>query len=334
MLFRCVLSVLAGLVLATGAAAQNNVDAAFVREAIARGAIVWDVRPTPEYLKGHLPGAVSVGEVGRVLRDPNREDFLPTPVIESILGGAGIDPRAEIIVYGSTGNPAAAFAQHTILYFGGRRARIYHAGFEDWVARGGAVETSPSRRPAVALSLKEDPSTFVTTDEVIRMTGSANVQIVDSRTPEEFKGNDIRAIRGGHVPGAVNIPYEQNWKDPETPAKLARKEAKDSSGMDLKETGALRALYAKLDPAKETVVYCQSGVRAAQTAAVLRDLGFRNVRVYESSWLGYAAKLSAPVQNETFFNVGALTARLSGMQRRLEQLEKELAAERAKAGAK
>ncbi|MBM3355026.1 MAG: hypothetical protein FJY47_04200, partial [Betaproteobacteria bacterium] len=190
--FRCVLSVLAGLVLATGAAAQNNVDAAFVREAIARGAIVWDVRPTPEYLKGHVPGAVSVGEVGRVLRDPNREDFLPTPVIESILGGAGIDPRAEIIVYGSTGNPAAAFAQHTILYFGGRRARIYHAGFEDWVARGGAVETSPSRRPAVALSLKEDPSTFVTTDEVIRMTGSANVQIVDSRTPEEFKGNDIR----------------------------------------------------------------------------------------------------------------------------------------------
>jgi len=48
----------------------------------------------------------------------------------------------------------------------------------------------------------------------------------------------------------------------------------------------------KLDPAKETVVYCQSGVRASETAAVLRDLGFRDVKVYEESWLGYAGHLN------------------------------------------
>ena len=55
-------------------------------------------------------------------------------------------------------------------------------------------------------------------------------------------------------------------------------------------------LYAKLDPNRETVVYCQSGVRAAETAAVLKDLGFKNVKVYDSSWLGYSSTPDAPAQ--------------------------------------
>ena len=84
----------------------------------------------------------------------------------------------------------------------------------------------------------------------------------------------------------------------------------------------LKALYARLDPGKETVVYCQSGVRAAETASVLETLGFRNIKVYDSSWLGYAARLDAPAANERFFNVGALNGRLASMQRRIDELEK------------
>jgi len=148
------------------------------------------------------------------------------------------------------------------------------------------------------------------------------------RTPKEYFGDDIRAIRGGHVPGAVNIPYEQNWKDPETPKKLAEKQVKNKEGMLLKGLDELKALYAKLDPGKETIVYCQSGVRAAQTASVLKDLGFKNVKIYESSWLGYGNTLDAPANNVTFFNVGALNGRIGALQRRIEELEKELAAAR------
>src|SRR4029077_1354017 len=110
------------------------------------------------------------------------------------------------------------------------------------------------------------PAVAVTTAEVIARLKSANVQIVDARTPAEFRGEDIRAIRGGHIPGAVNIPYEMNWVDPETPMKLARKQVADSSGMSLKPVGELKALYARLDPNKETIVYCQSGARASETA--------------------------------------------------------------------
>ena len=155
------------------------------------------------------------------------------------------------------------------------------------------------------------------------------MQIIDARTPGEFRGEDIRAIRGGHIPGAINIPYEMNWVDPETPMKLAKKQVTNSSGMSLKPADQLQALYANLDPSKETIVYCQSGARASETAGVLQQLGFKRVKVYDSSWLGYAAMLSAPANNETFFNVGALNGRLTAMQRRIEQLESELAASKA-----
>ena len=130
------------------------------------------------------------------------------------------------------------------------------------------------------------------------------------------------------MPGAINIPYEQNWIDPLTLQKLANKQVNDSRGMSLKSTADLKALYSKLDPEKETVVYCQSGVRASETAGVLEQLGFKNVRVYDSSWLGYGNKLDAPANNATVFNVGALSARLGALQVRIDALEKELAATR------
>ena len=73
------------------------------------------------------------------------------------------------------------------------------------------------------------------------------MQIVDARTAGEYLGNDVRAIRGGHIPGAVNIPYEQNWKDPDTTNKLARRLVTDNSGAGLTSADNLKALYAKLD---------------------------------------------------------------------------------------
>lgn len=95
--------------------------------------------------------------------------------------------------------------------------------------------------------------------------------------------------------------------------------------MALKSSDELKQLYSKLDPEKDTVVYCQSGVRASQTASVLEDLGFKKVRVYDASWLGYAAKLDAPADNETFFNVGLMNSKLSALLKRVDDLEHQLA---------
>lgn len=296
------------------------VDIAGVKAAIARGAIVWDVRATPLYRKGHIPGAVSIGDAGAVLRNPVTEDFIDTAQIEKILGNAGIDPTKEVVVYADRGNPYAYFGRLAMQYFGGTAVSVFHDGIEGWQEAGNPVEAADAQRPALALKLTPRPELIASTEDVVTRAKRGDVQIVDARTSGEYLGNDVRAIRGGHIPGAVNIPYEQNWKDPETNSKLSRRQVPDNKGAGLAAADALKSLYAKLDPNKETVVYCQSGVRAAETAAVLETLGFGKVKVYDSSWLGYAARLDAPAESETFFNVGAMNGRLASMQRKIDEM--------------
>lgn len=330
-----------GIVLTIGlplvAPAQERaliVDAAGVEAAITRGALVWDVRGADAYAKGHIAGALNIGDAPAVLRDPNSEDFIATAQIEKILGAAGIDPTREVIVYGSRGGWQAYFGLYTLQYFGARQVRVYHDGIDDWAAAQRPLLQGPPRPTPVALKLDDRAAAAVSigTRELIARLGRPELQILDVRTEKEFRGEDIRAIRGGHIPGALNIPYERNWVDPETASKLARRELNSSAGMSLKPVEQLKTLYAQLDPAKETIVYCQSGARASETAGVLQQLGFKNVRVYDSSWLGYGNTLDAPAEQVSFFNVGLLNNRLAALQARIEQLEKELAA--AKAGAR
>ena len=318
----------AAWLLPLSAGAQTIVDVAYVQAAIQRGVQVWDVRDARDYAKGHVSGALSLGDAATLLRDPNSEDFISTSRIEALLGAAGIDPARETVVYGSRGTWNAYFGRYTLRYFGGDKVSVLHDGLEGWQAAGLPVSTHsvPTSFVKLKLKLSPQPEVAVTTAEMIGRLNSPAVQVIDVRTAKEFSGEDIRALRGGHIPGAINIPYEQNWVDPETLLKLAKKQVSDSSGMVLKSSTDLKSLYAKLDPEKETVVYCQSGVRASETAGVLEQLGFKKVRVYDSSWLGYGNKLDAPADNATVFNVGALNSRLAAMLARVDVLEKELAA--------
>ena len=287
---------------ALGAQASAIVDTGYVADASKRGAIVWDTRSAAAYKEGHIPGAVNIGDVGQVLRDENREDYI---------------------------NPYVYFALLTLQYFNAPNAKVYHGGIDDWKAAGQPVATEPSKLAAVALKLQLRPELLVDTTEVLRKMRDPKVQIVDARTPEEYRGEDIRALRGGHIPGALPIHYMENWVDPDTPAKLEKKLVANKDGMNLKPREQLKALYSKLDPDKETIVYCQSGVRASETATVLQDIGFKNVRVYDSSWIGYGNTLEAPAEDVTFFSVGNMQAKMNAMQKRLDALEKELAATKA-----
>lgn len=312
-----------GLIFAQAVLAEAIVDTSFVVDALKRGAIVWDVRGAEDYSRGHIPGAVNVGEIGAALRYEHSEDYLPTPQIEKILGAAGIDPAKEVVVYGDKASSFTYFGLLTVQYFGGKKAHIYHGGIDDWKSAGHALSTDPAKVVPVALKLVPNDNVAAETGEVVAKIG-ASVQIVDVRSPREFSGEDIRAIRGGHIPGAINIPFEQNWVDPATPQKLAKKEVANKDGMNLKSREQLKSLYAKLDPSKETIVYCQSGVRASETATVLKDLGFADVKIYDSSWLGYANALSTPVEDVSFFNVGQMNGKLGALQKRIDALEKAL----------
>ncbi len=315
------------LITGTAGAADSDliVDAAGTEAALARGAIVWDVRGEEDYRKGHVPGAVNMDDVLMQLRESRSEDYLPVPQLAKLLGDAGIDPAQEIVVYGPKAAVSAYFTAITLQWLGGDSVHIFHGGIDDWKAAGNAVATEPTKRAPIALTLSPRQGMLVDTREVMARIGEAGVQIVDARTTREFSGDDIRALRGGHIPGAVNVPYESNWVDPDTPRKLARKQVSNKDGMNLKATEDLKALYAGLDPAKETIVYCQSGVRASNTAAVLQSLGFTNVKVYDSSWLGYGNQLDAPAESVSYFNVGRVNNLLNQLQGRVDDLEAQIA---------
>lgn len=314
------------LVAGAGWAQGLIVDVAGLEAAVKRGAIVWDSRDADDYAAGHVPGAVNFGAAGDLFRDANREDPPSAAAAAQLFGNAGIDILGkEVVVYGGKGDPYAYFAARMIEYYGGRHGKVFHGGVDDWKAAGKPLTTHPTRLAPVKLTLSAERVGTLWTQDLIDRVKAGGAQIVDVRTPKEYSGDDIRAIRGGHVAGAVSIPYETNWVDPATPAKLASRQVSNKEGMSLKPADQLKALYGKLDPSKETVVYCQSGVRASETAVVLRDLGFSNVKVYEPSWLGYAGVLSAPAEAEVFVNVGALNGRMAALQSRLNALEAELA---------
>ena len=305
-------------------AAPLIVDTAFVAQAMQRGAIIWDVRTQEEYRKGHIPGAVNSGDPLRVLRSENSEDFIAREFIENILGESGIDPAREVIVYGGKAVPSAYFGLYTLQYFGADNVRIYHGGIDDWKAAGRPLSAQTTDPKSIKLSLTPRPEIAIDTGEVQEKLDRSEVQILDVRTQREFEGEDIRALRGGHIAGAINIPYERNMAGL-GPRKPGAPPPNGKDALSLKSETDLRALYALLDPDKETIVYCQSGSRASVTAAVLKDLGFKNVRLYDSSWLDYGNTLDAPAEDVKFFNVGLYVNRMNALMKRVEDLEKELA---------
>lgn len=266
---------------AHAALSGSIVDASAVAKAAARGAILWDVRPAEQYRAGHLPGAVNIGHVADALLDEKTQLFLPIETIAARLGGAGIDLKREIVVYGTQGSAFAYFAEFALDYFGARKVDVFHDGFEGWRASGRPVSTSEVTRARVKVRPFANPSMLVTTGEVLAREGSRRVQFVDVRRLGEYNGDESETLHGGHIPGAIHIPYDANMAE--------RK---------LLKTSALRKLYAGLDPRKETIVYCHTGVRAAMTAAILNRLGFRSVRVYLASWLEYGNQADPPVETE------------------------------------
>jgi thiosulfate/3-mercaptopyruvate sulfurtransferase len=242
---------------------------------------VWDVRSAADYQAGHIPGAVHIGSMSEALLDEKTQLFLPIERIAARLGAAGIDLKREIVVYGSAGSPDPYFAEWALDYFGARTVHVFHDGFDGWRAAKKPISLEDVRRKPVNVRPMANPAMLVVTGEVVTRLGRPDVQLVDTRRMSEYEGIEVETARGGHIPGALHIPVALNMRD-DTKALLTMRE--------------LRRLYSQLDPRKETIVYCHTGVRAAMTAAILTRLGFRSVRLYHASWFEYGNRPDAPVE--------------------------------------
>ena len=153
------------------------------------------------------------------------------------------------------------------------------------------------------------------------------MQILDVRTAAEFSGSIVSAIRGGHIPGAVNISILENWSNPPTPEMMAKLQCDVPGGFQLKPTAGLKKIYADLDPNKETIVYCGSGVPQAETSTVFSISGSR-IQGVQARLAQSKPDAFRPRGDEVFVNIAAMKRLIFSLQARIDKLEKEFAAQR------
>lgn len=239
------------------------------------------------YIAGHLPGAtyVNTGEQMTNPEDSTRGQILTQDALSLLLSSLGITPDTTVVFYDGSSNLLATRAYWVLKYYQHENVKVYNGGSIKWVADGqelvtDTVEVTPSEYAAQ----EPDLAIRTTTDYVLEHLDDPNTVLCDTRGPEEFAGTDVRALRGGHIPGAINVEWVNAVQDDGT----------------FKQARTLFDLYTKAGfvPDKQIITYCQTGVRGAHTWFVLKELlGYPDVRNYDGSWEEYGNREDTPIES-------------------------------------
>ena len=247
---------------------------------------------TTAYEQGHIPGAVGFNWPTE-LSDQIRRDIPTKADWEALLGRSGVGADTRIVFYGDNNNWFAAFAYWVARMYGHQNVALMNGGRKKWELEGrelttDAPQSSPPRLPAQATRTGAcGPTATRCKDFVAPRPG----RWWTCARPAEFTGEILAppglpetAQRGGHIPGASNIPWGQAANDDGT----------------FKSRAELPALYGGkgVTADKEVIAYCRIGERSSHTWFVLKELlGFPNVRNYDGSWTEWGSVIGAPIDN-------------------------------------
>ncbi|MGW4464517.1 sulfurtransferase [Micromonospora sp. NPDC004704] len=243
------------------------------------------------YETGHIPGAIKV-DWHLELNDQVTRDYLSAEAFAELCAAKGIGRDDTIVFYGDNFNWWAAYALWVFSLFGHGDVRLLNGGRQKWVEEGRELTREKVERPRAEYPVptRDDSQIRAYRDQVAAHIASAR-PLVDVRSPGEYSGALLHmpdypqegAMRGGHIPGAVNKP----WKS-----------AANEDGT-FKRPDELRAIYADelgLSTADDIIAYCRIGERSSHTWFVLRHLlGYPQVRNYDGSWTEWGNLVRAPV---------------------------------------
>jgi len=245
------------------------------------------------YPMRHIPGAVEV-DWTRDLNDPVRRDYLQQSDFEHLMSRIGVTPVTTVVFYGDKSNWWATYAYWVFQLFGHTYAKVMDGGRLKWEKEGRPMTTDVPRYPVTDYRARErDDSTIRAFRDRVLAHVEAKGQLVDVRSPEEYSGERLHmpdypnegALRGGHIPGAANVPWAR---------------AVNAEDGTFKAADQLRAIYQDqvgLDPSEEVIAYCRIGERSSHTWFVLtRLLGFPTVRNYDGSWTEWGNLVNVPVE--------------------------------------
>ncbi|MBE7557152.1 MAG: sulfurtransferase [Anaerolineales bacterium] len=243
------------------------------------------------YNKGHIPGAVKIDWVSD-LNDPLMRDYLDGERFAKLLSSKGIGPETTVVFYGDKNNWWATYAFWVFQLFGHTKAKIMNGGRKKWEEEGRPMTTEVPQYPTTTYPVPErDDSKIRAFREQVREHVNKGGALVDVRSPGEYSGELLHmadypqegALRGGHIPGAKNIPWARAANDDGT----------------FKSPADLRALYEGqgITPDKDVVAYCRIGERSSHTWFVLTYLlGYPRVRNYDGSWTEWGNLVGAPIE--------------------------------------
>jgi thiosulfate/3-mercaptopyruvate sulfurtransferase len=242
-----------------------------------------DVRPAEDFAGGHLPGAVHFDVFGLSLIDTSDAPLKAfMHMIHHIFELRGISEKNEAVVYENQSGMRAARALWFLDYFGHPNARMLDGGMQAWKAAGFATTTEAIAPKAASFKISERRDVLATAQDVLQSLNKNETAILDTRSRSEYLGTQIRAARGGAIPGAIHIEWTDNL---------------DDSGK-FKSATELQAMYSRagITPDKEVISYCQGGYRSAHSYVALRLIGFPRIRNYIGSWKEWGDRTDLPIE--------------------------------------
>ncbi|MBX8631091.1 MAG: sulfurtransferase [Thermoplasmata archaeon] len=250
-----------------------------------------DYDPVPNYNQGHVPGAV-LFDWKKDLNNPVTRDILTRKQLEELFSSAGIDNKTTIVLYGDFNNWFAAYAFWDFQYYGVEKVKLMNGGRKKWLSEDRPVTKDvPSYTRTRYIAKEPNPKIRAMMNDVKKAVGQKDWRLVDVRSPAEYTGQILAppeypnegAQRGGHIPGAANIPWSQAVNDDGT----------------FKSADELKKLYEGkgITPDKNIITYCRIGERSSHTWFVLHHLlGYKNVWNYDGSWSEWGNSVGIPIE--------------------------------------
>jgi thiosulfate/3-mercaptopyruvate sulfurtransferase len=242
-----------------------------------------DTRQAEVYAQGHIPGAIHFDLFGVSLIDTS-----PAPLkaflsmIAHLFELRGVSLDTEVVFYEENSGMRAARGLWFLEYFGHRHVAVLDGGIQAWRKAGYPTTTEAAPPKNTRFDVAEQRDLLATYEDVLNSLDAKRTRIVDTRSDDEYMGRNIRAARGGAIPGAVHLEWTHNL---------------DADGK-YKAESELGQMYEKLGvtPDKEAIPYCQGGYRSAHTYLALRLIGFPKVRNYLGSWKEWGDRLELPIE--------------------------------------